>query len=150
MIFWIIVGLAILLSAVLIVMVLLQPSKGGGIGSAFGSLGTQLGSTFGSRRTLDFLAKGTTWTAGALAVLCILANVFFVPRSQGPTPVTSGAPTAPAPTNVPTLPGAPAGSGPATSGGANNQQQGQPAQQGQPDAQPNTQQPTTPAPAGGK
>lgn len=76
-IFWIVVPLAILMSVVLVVFVLLQPSKGGGIGGAFGNLNSQLGSTFGSRRTLDFLARGTTWLAGSLGALCLLANMFL-------------------------------------------------------------------------
>ena len=107
--FWIIVPIAMLLSVALIVMVLLQPSKGGGMGGAFGALGSSLGSTFGSRRTLDFLAKGTTWVAGALAVLCILANLAIksgvgsssVDRN---TPVTQGASTGNAPASVPVTP----------------------------------------------
>lgn len=110
--FWVIVGLVLLLSVVLIVMVMLQPSKGGGsLGSAFGGLGASLGSTFGSRRTLDFLARGTTYVAASIAVLCLLANIFFVPTTETTTgPVTTGAAgSAPAPT-APILPqgGAPA------------------------------------------
>ena len=77
MLFWVISFLAILMSVVIVVMVLLQPSKGGGAGGAFGALGSNLGSTFGSRRTLDFLAKGTTWVAASLAILCVLANIFL-------------------------------------------------------------------------
>jgi preprotein translocase subunit SecG len=135
MIFWIIVVLTMVLAVALIAMVLLQPSKGGGIGSAFGTLGTQLGSTFGSRRTLDFLAKGTTWVAAAIAVLCILANAFFVPRVTRPTPVTSGAAATPTAPVVPALPqGTP--SAPAT-GGQSSQQ---------PAAQPNAAQPNTAQP----
>ncbi|MBS1910582.1 MAG: preprotein translocase subunit SecG [Bacteroidetes bacterium] len=80
--FWIVVPLAILLSIALVVMVLMQPSKGGGAGGAFGSLGSSLGSTFGARRTLDFLAKGTTWAAGILGVLCFLANLAIGPSHQ--------------------------------------------------------------------
>jgi preprotein translocase subunit SecG len=128
MIFWIILVVVMVLAVVLIGMVLLQPSKGGGIGSAFGTLGTQLGSTFGSRRTLDFLAKGTTWVAGGIAVLCILANAFFVPRVSRPTPVTQG--QSATPTTVPAAPTLPQGgaSAPATGGQ-------------QPAAQPNAAQP---------
>jgi preprotein translocase subunit SecG len=142
--FLLIVILTMVLSVALIAMVLLQPSKGGGIGSAFGSLGTQLGSTFGSRRTLDFLAKGTTWVAGGIAVLCILANVFFVPRVARPTPVTQGA--AATPTTVPTAPALPQGnpSAPATGGQGGQQPAAQPNA-----AQPNAAQPSQ-TPASGK
>src|SRR3954452_19375309 len=100
-VFWFIVALVILLSIALIVMVLLQPSKGGGMGGSFGGLSTQLGSTFGSRRTLDFLAKGTTWVAGGIGLLCILVNAFLIPKGTTTiTPVTTGAKQ----TAVPTAP----------------------------------------------
>ena len=95
MIFWVILTLALVLSIAMIVMVLLQPSKGGGITAAFGGIGGTLGSTFGQRRTLEALGKGTTYTAIIIAVLCLMANLFFVPRagesSGAQTPVTSGA-----------------------------------------------------------
>ncbi len=78
MIIWIILLLiSLLLAIVLVGMVLLQPSKGGGMTSAFGSLGTSLGSTFGSRRTLDFLSKATVWVATAIGLLCLLANLML-------------------------------------------------------------------------
>lgn len=128
--FWIVVPIAMLISVVLIVMVLLQPSKSGGMGGAFGQLGSTLGSTFGSRRTLDFLAKGTTWMAAGLGLLCILANWALssgvgtsAPTGQA-TPVTTGAkgdpraiatPPAPAPGAKPgaAAPGTPAPGTPA-------------------------------------
>ena len=80
--FWVLLILILILSVVLIGMVLLQPSKGGGITAAFGGVGGSLGATFGQRRTLEALGKGTTYTAIAIAVLCIITNIFFVPRSQ--------------------------------------------------------------------
>ena len=96
MIFWIILVLALILSVAMIVMVLLQPSKGGGITAAFGGIGGTLGSTFGQRRTLEALGKGTTYIAITIAVLCLMANLFFVPRSGGTSAaassVTEGAP----------------------------------------------------------
>ncbi len=99
MLFWVVVVLSLLLAVVLIAMVLLQPGKSGGMGGAFGALGSQLSSTFGSRRTLDMLAKWTTYVALALGVVCIVANVFLMPKSQGPTlnPVTTGSNAAPPP-----------------------------------------------------
>lgn len=75
--FLLIAILGILLSVVLIAMVLLQPSKSGAVGGMLGTVSSNLGSTFGSRRTLDFLAKGTTYVAAALGVICILANVIL-------------------------------------------------------------------------
>lgn len=131
--FWVILTIALLLAVALIVMVLLQPSKGGGITAAFGGIGGSLGSTFGQRRTLEFLGKATTWTAGAIAALCIIANLFFIPTSGGTVqPVTTGkkAPAqqsqAPAVPVAPQAPSAPAAGG---QGGAAEQPQQQPQQQ---------------------
>jgi len=114
MVFWIILTLTLILSIVLIVMVLLQPAKGGGITAAFGGFGGQLGSTFGQRRTLEALGKGTTYTAIAIGVLCIMANLFFIPQTtvqqQGPATEQFGAPnvTAPSQPNLGTPSTAPA------------------------------------------
>lgn len=122
--FWFILILTLLISVALIVMVLLQPSKGGGMTSAFGSLGTSLGSTFGSRRTLDFLAKGTAWAAGILAVLSLIANMFMIPHADTGVvnPKTDAVPVPASP--APSLPGGNAAPAPPAGGAA-------PAQSGQ-------------------
>lgn len=134
--FWVILTIALLLSVALIVMVLLQPSKGGGITAAFGGIGGSIGSTFGQRRTLEFLGKATTWTAAGIALLCIVANLFFIP-SSGTTqqPVTTGAkaPAAGVQQQAPVVPTPQAPSAPAT--GGQQQEGGQGAQQ-QPTEQP--------------
>ncbi len=92
--FWILLTIVLLLSLAIIVMVLLQPSKGGGITAAFGGIGGTIGSTFGQRRTLEALGKWTTYFAIAIAAICIMANLFFVPqpsaRGGSANPVTQG------------------------------------------------------------
>ncbi|HRI46941.1 MAG TPA: preprotein translocase subunit SecG [Ignavibacteriaceae bacterium] len=72
--------LAVLVSIFLIVIVLLQSSKGGGLAGTFGGAGG-VGTMFGSRRTADFLSKATWWLSGALIVLAIVINLFFLPGS---------------------------------------------------------------------
>ena len=69
--------LATIIAILLVVMVLLQASKGGGLAGTFGGAG--MGTMFGSRRTADFVSKGTWWLAGALAVLALVINLFFLP-----------------------------------------------------------------------
>lgn len=139
MLFWVVVIISILLSALLIIMVLLQPSKSGGIGGAFGNLGSSLSSTFGSRRTLDMLAKGTTWVAAGLGIICLLANVLLKSQgtSAGPSlnPVTTGQQAAPTTTPAVPNPGA------ATAPGATAPTGGQPI------PVPTQPAPTQPAPA---
>ncbi len=60
------------------IIVLMQSSKGGGLAGTFGGAGN-MGSMFGTRRTADFLSKATWWLGGAMAVLAIVINLFFLP-----------------------------------------------------------------------
>jgi len=57
-----------IISIVLILFVLIQNPKGGGLNSDFGSV-AQLG---GAKRTTDILEKGTWGLAIALALLCLV------------------------------------------------------------------------------
>jgi preprotein translocase subunit SecG len=77
-------SIAIFLSLVLIIMVLLQSSKGGGLAGTFGG-GGQFGTVFGTRRTADFLSKATWWLAGSLLVITIIINLFFLPGQSSVT-----------------------------------------------------------------
>lgn len=139
--FWVVVIISLLLAVMLITMVLLQPGKSGGMGGAFGNLGSQLSSTFGSRRTLDMLAKWTTYVALALGVVCVLANAFLIPRNSGPTlnPVTTGTNAAP-PAAVPSVPapGTPAPATQAPAGGTPAPVQSAPVEVQQTPVTPNT------------
>jgi preprotein translocase subunit SecG len=66
-----------IIAVFLIIMVLLQASKGGGLAGTFG--GGNMGAMFGTRRTADFLSKATWWLAGMLTLLALIANLFFLP-----------------------------------------------------------------------
>lgn len=74
--------LSIIIAALLIIMVLMQSSKGGGLAGTFGGA-ANIGTMFGSRRTADFLSKATWWLAGALVVLALVINLFFLPGQSG-------------------------------------------------------------------
>jgi preprotein translocase subunit SecG len=65
----------------LMVIVLLQSGKGEGLAGTFGGPGN-MGQMFGTRRTADFLSKGTWWLAGIMAFLSILINLFFLPGAS--------------------------------------------------------------------
>jgi len=69
--------LSTIIAIFLIIVILLQSSKGGGLAGTFG--GGNVGTMFGTRRTADFLSKASWWLGGALAVLALAINLFFLP-----------------------------------------------------------------------
>lgn len=77
-IFGFLVGLEIFVSILLIVVVLMQASKGGGLAGTFG--GATMGTMFGVRRTADLLSKSTTVLACIFIGLCLIINLFFLPN----------------------------------------------------------------------
>ncbi len=79
--FWFLMTIEIIASILLIVAVLMQSSKGGGLAGTFG--GGQVGMMFGVRRTSDFLTRGTQVLAVVFGVLALLINIFFLPRITG-------------------------------------------------------------------
>ncbi|MDE5646610.1 MAG: preprotein translocase subunit SecG [Muribaculaceae bacterium] len=95
----VIIILTVLVSILLIAVVLVQKSKGGGLASNF-SGSNQI---MGVRRTNDFIEKAT-WTLGcAIAILSIVA-VWIAPNGQqsgarvkNATPVETSAPEFPTP-----------------------------------------------------
>jgi preprotein translocase subunit SecG len=69
--------IASIVAILLIITVLLQSSKGGGLAGTFG--GAQMGTMFGTRRTADFLSRATWWLGGTLTIIAIVTNLFFLP-----------------------------------------------------------------------
>ncbi len=67
------------IAILLMIVVLMQSSKGDGLSGTFGGAAGSMGSMFGTRRTADFLSKATWWLGGSLAVLAIAINLFFLP-----------------------------------------------------------------------
>jgi preprotein translocase subunit SecG len=70
--------LSSIIAILLMIIVLMQSSKGGGLAGTFGGAGN-VGTMFGTRRTADFLSKATWWLGGAMGVLAIVINLFFLP-----------------------------------------------------------------------
>jgi preprotein translocase subunit SecG len=70
--------LIIIISIALILFVLIQNPKGGGLNSEFGSA-SQLG---GAKRATDILEKGTWGLAIVLAVLCLLVAPNYIDISN--------------------------------------------------------------------
>jgi len=76
--FWFLIIVEIVVSFLLIVAILMQSSKGGGLAGTFG--GGQVGMMFGVRRTADFLTRTTQILAIVFGVLALLINIAFLPR----------------------------------------------------------------------
>ena len=67
----------IFIAIILIIAILLQNSKGGGLSAGMG--GSNIGSVFGVRRASDFLSKATSYLAGGFIILALIINLFFLP-----------------------------------------------------------------------
>lgn len=78
--FGVLLTVELILSIMLIIAVLMQSSKGGGLAGSFGTGG--MGTVFGVRRTADFLSRATTYLAVAFIGLALLINIFFLPGKQ--------------------------------------------------------------------
>ena len=98
--------LILIVSILLMLVVLVQNSKGGGLASNFASHNQILG----VRKTTDFLEK-TTWTLAVILVVLCLASSIAIPKGGKIQSKTAGgaAPTeatAPATTTAPAVPAA--------------------------------------------
>jgi len=98
---YIFVSILVLIACVLVIMVVLvQNSKGGGLAANF----TSAGQSMGVRKTADFLEK-STWTLGAAIVILCLVATATIPRGQSKESVIkSSIERAQDPTAIPTLP----------------------------------------------
>jgi preprotein translocase subunit SecG len=76
---YIFVSVLILISCILLILVVLvQNSKGGGLASNFSSSNQFMG----VRKTADFLEK-TTWTLAVILLSLSLLSIFVIPRNRG-------------------------------------------------------------------
>jgi preprotein translocase subunit SecG len=76
---YILISVLILITCVLMVLVVLvQNSKGGGLASNFASSNQFMG----VRKTADFLEK-TTWTLALVMLVLSLFSIFVIPKSSG-------------------------------------------------------------------
>jgi preprotein translocase subunit SecG len=76
---YIFVSVLILIACILLILVVLvQNSKGGGLASNFSSSNQFMG----VRKTADFLEK-TTWTLAIILLSLSLLSIFVIPRNRG-------------------------------------------------------------------
>jgi len=110
----------VLIAVAMIILILLQRGAGAQAGSGFG--GGASATVFGSRGATTFLSRATAMLAGAFFVLSLLMGIYLHPtaeKQETDLGVMSGVGTqdqakpeaaAPAKTDVPATPAAPAGS----------------------------------------
>ena len=78
-----IIGIIIFCAVLLVISVLAQNSKGGGLSSQFGGSGAS--NMFGVKKTGDFLEKSTWTLVIIIMVLSLATNLDFVSKGNGPT-----------------------------------------------------------------
>ena len=92
----------VLVSLLLVLAVLLQAGKGGGLAGSIGG-GLASSSVLGGRTASTFLTKATTILATAFMISCLVQSVAFQTGQAGPTTATQrmmeegGLPVVPAP-----------------------------------------------------
>lgn len=74
--------LAVLVSLLLILAVVIQNSKGGGLSSTFGG-SNSASQLFGARRSNEAIEKITWYLAGGLAIIAFMANTIGISLSSG-------------------------------------------------------------------
>ena len=92
----VIIVLTVIVAILLIGIVLIQKSKGGGLSSQFGGAGAVMG----VRQTNSFLEKATWTLVGCLVVLSIL-SVFTMPKAAKGTELRTQPVAAPAAAEMP-------------------------------------------------
>jgi preprotein translocase subunit SecG len=76
---YIFISILVIIACLLVIMVVLvQNSKGGGLAANF----TSAGQSMGVRKTADFLEK-STWTLGAAILILCIAATAAIPRGAG-------------------------------------------------------------------
>lgn len=92
----VVITLTVIIALLLIGIVLIQKSKGGGLSSQFGGAG----SVMGVRQTNSFLEKAT-WTLLGLLILLSIISAFTMPKVSNETRLRTIAPEAAAPAQLP-------------------------------------------------
>ncbi len=85
--------LIMIASVLLVIVVMAQNPKGGGLSSTFGGASS---TQFGVQRTNDFMEK-STWTLGAVIIVLILISVVVTGKPKQVAPAIPQAPTKEAP-----------------------------------------------------
>ncbi|MGA9212558.1 preprotein translocase subunit SecG [Kaistella sp.] len=99
-IFTLFMVLIMIASILLIIMVMAQNPKGGGLSGTFGGTSS---AQFGVQRTNDFMEKAT-WSLGAIIIVLILLSVILTAKPSQQFQQGSAPQTAPGTNNPTTMP----------------------------------------------
>lgn len=95
-----VIGILVLIASVLLVLVvMIQNSKGGGLDSSF-SAANQIGNV---AQSTDIVEKGTWYLAGFIGFLCLLSAFTMNSGNGAPSTNTDGFKGGSTPTQMPTL-----------------------------------------------
>ena len=103
--------LIMIVAFLLIVVIMVQNPKGGGLGAGFGGETQQIG---GVQKTTDFLDKSTWWLGALMIVLILLSNVTIFGNQGASSKALDGANDQQIEVPVSTTDDAPASTVPAT------------------------------------
>ncbi len=93
--------------ALLMLVILIQDTKGQGLGGAFGGGGALTTSMFGGRGAADFLSKATTYMGTAFLLLCVIMSLVRPPIATDRSIIMESVEQQQIPeTGLPLLPGA--------------------------------------------
>ncbi len=105
MIYAIFIVLHILICFFMVVVILMQASKGKGLAGAFGGMGGMASGILGARGTATFLSKATTYLAIAFFVNCILLSLLSQSASSPRSAVQEAGEYQSPAQNLPLVPG---------------------------------------------
>lgn len=103
MIYGLLIALQIIVSALLVVSILLQSSKGGGLAGVAGGMGSS--TVFGGRAAANFLQKATTVLATIFLLNCLVMALISGPATQQVSVTQQAVQSAPITSPVPSIPG---------------------------------------------
>lgn len=82
MLFGIVIAVHIAVCLMLVLLVLVQSDKGGGLAGSIGGMGGGMNTVFGGRGTANVLTKATTWFAVGFMVVCLALNLIVAHGSS--------------------------------------------------------------------
>ncbi len=140
MIYGFFIVIHIIICVFMVIVILMQASKGKGLAGAFGGMGSMASGILGARGTANFLSKATTYLAVGFFINCVILSLLSQSIATQRSAVQEAAPYQSPAQNLPLVPGS------LEQGSAGTEQQSLPIE-GAPAPVPEQQQPASAEPA---